>query len=173
MAASPHPSRNLALVAIVVVTAVIVAVLLGLGSDDSADTTVATRPLPTTTTTAPPTTSTTTLPAPTTTIPLPEGDYTALCAQLQDLVQRYGSSVEPEQFPAVLAGLDFDALITASPEGFRVYLVTLRDQRQQVLDLLAGAPVPGAVPASALPADFLDAFRRLFAVAVQECALAD
>ncbi|MGN6696499.1 MAG: hypothetical protein ACTHN0_20130, partial [Aquihabitans sp.] len=93
MTSSPHPSRNIVLVAIVVVTAIVVAVVLGLGSDDSADKTVVTRPLPTTTT-EPPATSTSAEPAPSTTIALPEGDYSALCAQLQGIVDTYGSTIE-------------------------------------------------------------------------------
>src|SRR6478609_2468008 len=37
MAGTPHPARNIALIAIVVVTALVVAVVLGFGSDDSTD----------------------------------------------------------------------------------------------------------------------------------------
>ncbi|MGN6695021.1 MAG: hypothetical protein ACTHN0_12680, partial [Aquihabitans sp.] len=84
-------------------------------------------------------------------------------------VDRYGSTIEPDQFQALLAGLDFEALVAAAPEGFRSSIEALRDQRQQVLDALANAPSPDSIPADALPLTFVDALQHLFAVAVQEC----
>lgn len=162
MAASSSSIRNLVLLAILVVTAFVVATVLGLGGSDGSEDAA-------TTTTAPPTTAPPTTAPTTTTIALPDGDYTALCAQLKGLVDSYGSSIDPEKFEQLFAALDFDALIAASPDGTRVYVETLRDQRQQVLDVLAEADSPEDLPASTLPPSFFDAIQQLQAVAVQKC----
>lgn len=167
--------RNLALVGILVVTAFVVATVLGLGgsdgSQDASSTTTTTTEPPTT---APPTTAPpTTVPAPTTTIVLPDGDYAAMCVQLQGLADTHGSVTNLDEFQQLFATLDFGVLIAVAPEGIGVYVETLRDLRQQVLDVLAEADSPEDLQASSLPLTFYDSLQHLSAVAVQKCGFAD
>ncbi|HWJ64374.1 MAG TPA: hypothetical protein VNS19_20550 [Acidimicrobiales bacterium] len=170
MAGTPHPARNITLIAIVVVTAIVVAVLLGLGTDDSADHTAVTRPPSTTTTTEPPTTAPPEA-GPTTTISLPPGDYTAMCVELRGLAATYAANPTVAGFRQLLEALDFEALLTASPDGTRPYVETLRDQRQQALDALATAQTPEDLQTSGLPLTFFDALQHLIAVGLQECGV--
>ena len=80
-----------------------------------------------------------------------------------------GSGSDLDGFRDLFENLDFDASITSSPEGTRVYVETLRDQRQQVLDVLADADDLEDLQSSTLPLSFYDSLQHLFAVAVQKC----
>src|SRR4051812_46213400 len=126
MSGQSQQSRNLALVAIALVTAVFVATRLGLGgSGTTNDASVVTSP-PTTTSTSTSTSTTTTTAPPTTTtvaprapVVVPPGDYQAVCGVLRDPATRYVANQTVPGLRELLRTLDLDALAAASNDWLR------------------------------------------------------
>ncbi len=103
--------RNLVILAVVVVTAFVLATVLGLGGSDGDDATTTTS----TTTTTAPTTTTTTAPTTTTTaVVVPDGDYAAVCGELQAKLAAFAGDATVEGFTTLFESLDFDLLVRAS-----------------------------------------------------------
>lgn len=94
-------------------------------------------------------------------IDLPPGDYTEFCRVVSEAASTgadpSGGPMTPQRFTDVLSSVDFDALVAATPEGFRGQVELLRDSRDSLvalmdqvesLDDLAIEDFPEGVPAA-------------------------
>jgi hypothetical protein len=90
-------------------------------------------------------------------IALPEGDYTALCAEVEAQLEGLELDFAAENLAAVYQQLDFDQLAAVAPEGLVPPLRRLEADRELVIDLLGQVSTVQELAPADLPSGYLDA----------------